>query len=59
MKLQVTLNVYIDTEEDASVIKDRLASCDWDSLVSDEINDLCLDEFGEVDGIDLECINEA
>ncbi len=53
MKVKVTLEIEINTDEPKSVIEDRISSCDWDSLVSEEM-EFALDEFGEVESVELD-----
>jgi len=52
MKLKLTLEIEVDTEEQASVIEDRLKCVDYDSVLSDSI-EYALDEFGEVENVEL------
>lgn len=53
MKVKVTLEIEINTDEPKNVIEDRISSCDWDSLVSEEVK-FALDEFGEVESVELD-----
>ena len=55
MKVQLVLNLEIDTEESAGAIEDRLGIFDYDSL--NESFDDVLDEVAEITSIELETVN--
>ena len=53
MKVRVTLDLEIDASGlAASNIEDRLKCVDYDSVLSDSF-DYALDEFGEVENVEL------
>ena len=53
MKVKVTLEIEINTDEPKKAIEHRISSCDWDSLVSEEV-EFALDEFGVVESVELD-----
>ena len=53
MEVKLVLNISVNTDEEKSVIEDRLNGCDFDSLVREEL-EFVLDEFGEIDNIEIE-----
>lgn len=53
MKVKVTLEIEINTDEPKSAIEHRISSCDWDSFVSEEV-EFALDEFGVVESVELD-----
>lgn len=55
MKVQLVLNLEIDTEESAGAIEDRLGIFDYDSL-SGSFDDV-LDEVAEITSVELEAVN--
>ena len=55
MVVKITVNVEIDTDEEKSVIVDRLRSCDYSSLMDYDL-DYALDELGEVESIELDTV---
>ena len=55
MKIQVVLNIEVDTEETRGAITDRLGIFDYDSL-SGCFDDV-IDEVGEITSIELESID--
>lgn len=58
VRIKLTLNIDIDTEESKSAIADRLKCVDYGSVLTDDI-DYALDEFGEVDGIEMDDIEAS